>query len=629
MSSAEMVPSMDVDAIEPLPIHQPQPQERQDHSRVHGTITPPAPQTRFTPISQSSDASDNSFRSSILQEEAKLPWNSEEQLHKVSRQMLKFQKYVLIFVLVAINAVLIWAAWTYSQYYYIFLVLLGSNTMLQGIMIVCLAFHWLWTHTLRLFWTPKENVPETPERICMLLPCYSETREEIERSLESLARQQEMDGHARMILIVVDGDVKSRGMEKTTQRHLIEDILVGEHRTYFQNGYRARDGLFMPITVQSGYYSGIPYIMIGKKYNQGKRDSLTFARSFLYHFKQRSVALRTIFNPEVFDYLGNYFIAHGLDQVDYLVGMDADTVFADDCILEMVKEIRKDPKVVGVCGHVCVDYDGKNFSFWGLYQSVEYSLTQGLRRMFQSRITGKVNCLPGCCQLIRVDEATFGDEVLREKFGYVPKPNDTMTHHIMGNYSEDSIHASVIFSVHPHSRTAQALKAKAYTVVPDNWSVFLSQRKRWSLGSISNEFVMIFRPGIIFVERLQSIITAMTWAIMPFIIAAVIGLVIHLVRNGSAIWKDKIFVGLFCILFLRYFYSFCMVIWLPRNLLERVQFVVGFAMHMVTSPFMNIIIIIYSLAHSDEFKWGKTRDVVEDDASEGLLEGQEKRPVMM
>lgn len=71
-----------------------------------------------------------------------------------------------------------------------------------------------------------------------------------------------------------------------------------------------------------------------------------------------------------------------------------------------------------------------------------------------------------------------------------------------------------------------------------------------------------------------------------------------------------------------------MVIWIRRNLLERVQFIIGFAMHMVTLPFMNIIIIIYSLAHSDEFKWGKTSDVVEDDAGEGLLEGKEKRPVM-
>lgn len=33
-------------------------------------------------------------------------------------------------------------------------------------------------------------------------------------------------------------------------------------------------------------------------------------------------------------------------------------------------------------------------------------------------------------------------------------------------------------------------------------------------------------------------------------------------------------------------------------------------MHLLTSPFMNIIILVYSLFHSDDFKWGKTREVV-------------------
>lgn len=27
---------------------------------------------------------------------------------------------------------------------------------------------------------------------------------------------------------------------------------------------------------------------------------------------------------------------------------------------------------------------------------------------------------------------------------------------------------------------------------------------------------------------------------------------------------------------------------------------------------MNIIILVYSLMHSDDFKWGKTREVVKD-----------------
>ena len=424
-------------------------------------------------------------------------------------------------------------------------------------MIVCIVVHYIATHLWALVRRKKENKPDTPEKMVLLLPCYNETLQELSRSLDSLLAQKKIEEHPRLIFVVVDGNVRGPGMDKTTQQYLQQDILEPGTTRHFENGYRARDGLFMPVTTQVGWHRGIPYVFVGKRYNQGKRDSLCFARSFLYHFKNRSENVVTMFNNDLFEYLGNFLVQNGLDHVDYLAGMDADTVFDEFCIYEMVREMRKNPKLVGVCGHVCVDFDGRNFGLWSLYQSVEYSQTQGLRRMFQSRITGKVNCLPGCCQLIKVDEATFGDAVLRERFGYCPKPNDVMTQHIMGNYSEDSIHASIIFSLFPKRQTAQALRAKAFTIVPQTWKVFLSQRKRWALGSISNEFVMIFRPGIILVERIQSIIAVCTWAITPFIIAAVVELILILVRRGSELFHDPIFVGLISILWIRYVSEVC------------------------------------------------------------------------
>lgn len=269
--------------------------------------------------------------------------------------------------------------------------------MLQGIMIVCILGHFIFSTLRSLIWKRKENIPESPEKMVWLLPCYNETLEELTKSIDSLVIQKNVDAHPKLILVVVDGEAKGPGMEKTTQNYLLEDILQGDNSVfkYFENGYRARDGLFMPVNTQVGFYKGIPYVFVGKRYNQGKRDSLCFARSFLYHFRNRSTGLTTIFNQELFDYLANFFIQHGIDQVDYLAGMDADTMFDDQCIYEMIKEIRKNPKVVGVCGHVCVDFEEKQFGIWSLYQSLEYSQTQGLRRMFQSRITGKVNCLPG------------------------------------------------------------------------------------------------------------------------------------------------------------------------------------------------------------------------------------------
>ncbi len=78
-----------------------------------------------------------------------------------------------------------------------------------------------------------------------------------------------------------------------------------------------------------------------------------------------SVSIRTIFNPDLFNYLGTLFIQHGLEHMDYLVGKDADIVFDDYCVYEMMKEIRKNPKTVRVCGNVCVDFQDKSsFGFW-------------------------------------------------------------------------------------------------------------------------------------------------------------------------------------------------------------------------------------------------------------------------
>jgi hypothetical protein len=47
-----------------------------------------------------------------------------------------------------------------------------------------------------------------------------------------------------------------------------------------------------------------------------------------------------------------------------------------------------------------------------------------------------------------------------------------------------------------------------------------------------------------------------------------------------------------------------------------------------TSPFMNVIFLVYSLFHSDNFKWGKTREVVrsEGEKSEDSAHGRQMLP---
>jgi chitin synthase len=211
-----------------------------------GMQTPLSHNTHVSWPSQGNDSS-ASFTSSILQEEAKLRWDSDEELKRVSKDLLRLQKYGLIFGLLALNAVLIYVAWTYFEVYYLFIVLLSSNTMLQSFMILCIILHFLVTRILCFCFRPKEIIPDEPEKMVLLLPCYNETYDELTRSLESLIAQKHIENHPRIIFIVVDGNVRGPGMEKTTQEYLLEDILEPGPVKNFQNGYRARDGLFMPI----------------------------------------------------------------------------------------------------------------------------------------------------------------------------------------------------------------------------------------------------------------------------------------------------------------------------------------------------------------------------------------------
>jgi chitin synthase len=135
-------------------------------------------------------------------------------------------------------------------------------------------------------------------------------------------------------------------------------------------------------------------------------------------------------------------------------------------------------------------------------------------------VTHKVSCLTGCCQLLKVCEETCGDHFLLELFGYCPVESDNLLKQIRATASEDRNHVCHMLSARPKSQTRQALKAKAFTDVPGTWSVFLSQRRRWTLGATSNDLLLAFASGVQWFERILALVNVITWVLNPFIIAS-------------------------------------------------------------------------------------------------------------
>jgi chitin synthase len=312
-------------------------------------------------------------------------------------------------------------------------------------------------------------------------------------------------------------------VEKTTNQYLIDDILVHKSdRKFIRGAYIAWDGQSMDVEISRGTYHGVPFFCIVKQQNQGKRDSLILSRSFVYNFNLRHRQTRVIFRPEFFSEMSHWLVkeAH-MDQVDVLVGMDADTVFAPDCISHLIEESHW-PQTVGVCGYVAVDFSQGNWNLWAIYQSAEYTIAQALRRLHQSMVTHKVSCLPGCCQLLRVCEETCGDRVLIELFGYHPKPTDGILKRVRATASEDRNHVCLMLMNRMHVRTRQALRARAYTDVPRSATIFASQRRRWTLGATCNDLMLLTSSPLRFNiwERIVALSNVVTWCLNFFVIAS-------------------------------------------------------------------------------------------------------------
>jgi chitin synthase len=248
-------------------------------------------------------------------------------------------------------------------------------------------------------------------------------------------------------------------MEKTTADYLLEDILTGpSSQEFIEGGYTAWDNTSMDVVVQKGLYGGIPYFCIIKQQNQGKRDGLLLIRSFLYNFNIRATRPAVNFSLYFSGTMASFLILDAdIANVDILIGLDADTVFAPDCISELLKQSHY-KETVGVCGFVAVDFSNSIWSLWSLYQSSEYMISQCLRRLHQSIATHKVSCLPGCCQLLKVCETTCGDHILWDLFGYYPRPTDNLLKQIRATASEDRNHVCLMLSAYPKSPHSPSVK---------------------------------------------------------------------------------------------------------------------------------------------------------------------------
>ena len=493
--------------------------------------------------------------------------------------------------------------------YYLFALLLAS--FVNAFSVLCITGH-------KMLSNEKEVHRIEPKNYIYVVPCYNESEEELEKSLQSLTLQRIVNKDKRSLLILCDGMVigNSKGKDNTmTTNSILKKILnINELAEFYD--YKTWDENRNIIKIHTGVYnySGeiIDFVLIIKNKNYGKRDSLVLARKMCYNYNvhiakedDEKIYDFTV-SENLFKYIFDLFKAIYETNIDYMIGIDADTVFDYNCSYELIQAIEKDSKVHGCVGYVDIlpASNKQKYSPYILYQYGEYMFSQCLRRYAQSAITKKVNCLSGCNQILRVNKETCGNAILNV-LNYLPAEDENIFNHIRSYASEDRNHICHMMSMYPYVESTQTLKAIAYTSVPTSVKVFLSQRRRWNLGAITNDMLLVHMPDINPFERIAAGINVTTFCILPFIFIATAAFIKAIITNPT-----MLMLYLSIIIFIPFLYSFLIPVFIrPLSFRDTMYYYLAYLFFLAVGSFIKLLTFGYSIYYMDSMTWGKTREI--------------------
>lgn len=344
-----------------------------------------------------------------------------------------------------------------------------------------------------------------PRHTILFVTCYSEGRESIQSTLDSLAATTYSNSH-KLLFIVADGIITGSGNSRPTSeicRDLLTlvDCAVDEEEPAFE--YEAiADGVrrVNRARVYTAYYKSVPAILVvkcgteseahpsnPKPGNRGKRDSQMILMTFF-----QKVIFYDTFSPldyEIF-WKMKKLMKRGLspDKFELVLMVDADTRVDPDSITHMVTAMNNDITLMGLCGETKVA--NKGASWVTAIQVFEYFISHHYAKAFES-IFGGVTCLPGCFSMYRIKAPKHGGWIpILANPDIIQEFNVTTVNTLHAKnlllLGEDRFLSTLMLRVFPRRQMLFVPQATCRTIVPDSFAVLLSQRRRWINSTVHN-----------------------------------------------------------------------------------------------------------------------------------------------
>ncbi|KAI8877989.1 glycosyltransferase family 2 protein [Backusella circina FSU 941] len=481
---------------------------------------------------------------------------------------------------------------------------------------------------------PQTDIVDTELYTVMLVTCYSEGEEGLRTTMDSLSNTTYSNKH-KIFFVIADGLITGAGETKSTP-----DIVVGmmdlepEMTNPKPCSYLAvanGEKQLNMAKVYAGHYNGTPCITIikcgtqeeqagAKAGNRGKRDSQVIVMSFFQRvlFNDRLSEL----DYEIFWNMTRLMKGVTPDNFEVVLMVDADTMVLPDALTYMVATMANDITIMGLCGETRIA--NKRTSWVTAIQVFEYFISHHYAKAFES-LFGMVTCLPGCFSMYRIKSPKNGSwvpilanpDIILE---YNQNIVTTLHEKNLLLLGEDRFLSTLMLRTFPKRQMMFVPQARCRTVVPDEFSVLLSQRRRWINSTVHNLFELVLVSDLCGIACLSMqfsvFVDLIGTLVLPAAIVMSIYLLISVAISPSPQWQS---LGLLLAILL-----------LPAILIAITTFKLIYILWMIiyicALPVWNLVLPLYSYWHFDDFSWGATRVVVGEqkgdshDASEGTFD---------
>lgn len=303
---------------------------------------------------------------------------------------------------------------------------------------------------------------------------------------------------------------------------------------------------------------------------------------------------------------------------EFLLQIDADTVVAQDSALRFVSAFVNDTKLIAVCGETALT--NAKQSFITMIQVYEYYISHNLTKAFES-LFGSVTCLPGCFSMYRIRAAETGKPLFVSKEiieDYSEVRVDTLHMKNLLHLGEDRYLTTLLMKYHSNYKTKYIMRAHAWTIAPDSWSVFLSQRRRWINSTVHNLIEVIPLQQLCgfccFSMRFVVFLDLLSTVVQPVIVGYIIYLIVEVVQNPTSI-------PITAFILLGAIYGLQAVIFIVRRKWEMVGWMI---IYIIATPVFSFALPLIAFWRMDDFSWGNTRMVMGEKGKQILVSDEGK-----